>query len=356
MASPFRPLVLARDRLAVWSSPHASAYTDALMEIFPAHLSVSEETRKNYGAGLIRFAQFCDRYCVPEQLRMPASEALLSLFVAEMGAGKVHLGTVESWLAALALWHEVNGAQWKGGRVLSRTKKGVANVSSQLLHRRPPRNPVSYPHMVALRRHLDLSNTFDSAVWAVACSAWRGCCRLGELVPISDSSFHPRRNMCRGTGMKAGTTPGGSEWISLFAPFTKTKGFDGEWLNFTASADNINVVTALRNHWTVNAGIPPNAPMFAFETTSGWSSLTKDAFLGRCQEIWDSVGLGSILGHGFRIGGTTFLLLQGRWSSKAFLRYWRNVEEILPIFIGDRTSDYSRLAKSIGESIHRMGA
>ena len=122
MASPFRPLVLARDRLAVWSSPHASAYTDALMEIFPAHLvhhwrsivlqSVSEETRKNYGAGLIRFAQFCDRYCVPEQLRMPASEALLSLFVAEMGAGKVHLGTVESWLAALALWCVSTIPQW----------------------------------------------------------------------------------------------------------------------------------------------------------------------------------------------------------------------------------------------------
>jgi hypothetical protein len=45
------------------------------------------------------------------------------------------------------------------------------------------------------------------------------------------------------------------------------------------------------------------------------------------------------------LAGTTFLLLagvdpwvvmkQGRWSLKSFFQYWRKVENILPLFIGD---------------------
>jgi hypothetical protein len=74
--------------------------------------------------------------------------------------------------------------------------------------------------------------------------------------------------------------------------------------------------------------------------------------------------MGALNGHGLRIGGTTHLLLHGvdpwiiikqvRWTSTAFLLYWRNVEEILPLFIGDSLDTFtslkasvSRLAKSI---------
>ncbi|KAI5895968.1 uncharacterized protein SCHCODRAFT_01170217 [Schizophyllum commune H4-8] len=337
--SPLRPHVLARDRLAGWSTPHAQQTWTSLRAYFPeatilrwrtvALASVSEDTRQNYGAGLLRFTQFCDHYRAPEHLRMPASESLLAVFVAEMGAGKVQVGTIESWLSALALCHQINGAPWKGGDVLSRTRKGAAAVSALTLPRRRPRNPVSLEHMLALRRHLDLTNTFDSAVWAEACAARCGCCRLGEPLPRMGKPFDARYNMTRGTGKKNGVASNGHDWISLFVPYTKTKKFEGEW-------------------------VPNDAPMFAYETSSGWSTLTKESWMARCVEIWDVCGLGSLLGHGFRIGGTTFLLLhgtelwivmrQGRWSSKAFLRYWRQVEEILPQFIGNSLDN----SKSLG--------
>ncbi|KAJ6573337.1 hypothetical protein B0H10DRAFT_2105233 [Mycena sp. CBHHK59/15] len=76
-----------------------------------------------------------------------------------------------------------------------------------------------------------------------------------------------------------------------------------------------------------------------------------------CNAIWFAAGLGALNGHGFRIGGTTHLLLhgvdpwvvmkQGRWSSAAFLLYWRNVEEILPLFIGDSLDTLNSLKDSV---------
>ncbi|PBK61670.1 hypothetical protein ARMSODRAFT_896561, partial [Armillaria solidipes] len=61
--------------------------------------------------------------------------------------------------------------------------------------------------------------------------------------------------------------------------------------------------------------------------------------------IWSHVrqglteaGYDKLTGHCFRIGGTTFYLVMGinpdvvkaigRWTSEAFKRYWRNVEQL----------------------------
>lgn len=82
----------------------------------------------------------------------------------------------------------------------------------------------------------------------------------------------------------------------------------------------------------------------------------------RCNDIWTREGLQTVLGHSFRIGGATKLLLsrvdpwivmkQGRWSSKAFLRYWRNIEEILPLFIGDSLDGF----RSLKDSMSRLAS
>jgi hypothetical protein len=63
--------------------------------------------------------------------------------------------------------------------------------------------------------------------------------------------------------------------------------------------------------------------------------------LKRCNNIWSRYGLPTFTGHCFRIGGTTILLLRGvspyivkrmgRWSSDAFLKYWRSLEILAPL-------------------------
>ncbi|KIJ06795.1 hypothetical protein PAXINDRAFT_91471, partial [Paxillus involutus ATCC 200175] len=100
---------------------------------------------------------------------------------------------------------------------------------------------------------------------------------------------------------------------------------------------------ALSLHATVNSGIPAYAPLFSYKTSSGWEPLTKTSFMSRCNDIWVQNGFPSMPGHAFHIGGTTELLLQGinpdvitvqgRWTSRAFLDYWRRVESVLPLFI-----------------------
>ncbi|KAH7926292.1 hypothetical protein BV22DRAFT_983550, partial [Leucogyrophana mollusca] len=102
----------------------------------------------------------------------------------------------------------------------------------------------------------------------------------------------------------------------------------------------VDPVAALDNHLFVNA-LPADAPLFAFSSPSGLRCLTKRKFLARCNSIWSAAGIPTLSGHSFRIGGTTTLLLSGvspdvvkamgRWSSDAFLRYWRSLELVVPL-------------------------
>ena len=93
-----------------------------------------------------------------------------------------------------------------------------------------------------------------------------------------------------------------------------------------------------------NSSLPADAQLFAYQHKSGWRALTKKAFLDECASVWVRSGVDVIpRGHSFRIGGTAELLLrgtppdvvmlQGRWKSRAFLRYWRKVEVIFPLFV-----------------------
>ncbi|KAJ7081283.1 hypothetical protein C8R43DRAFT_965617 [Mycena crocata] len=262
---------------------------------------------------------------------MPASESLLSIFISSYGAGHVANGTVSTWLAGLQLWHAVNLAPWHGAALLSRTRKGVYKLAPPS-SRRMPRDPVLYNHMTVLRAGLDLSNTWDFAIWSAACTAWRDCARLGEILVDSPAKFDPARNVTRNCPKKRGHAANNHKFVSFKVPWTKTQKAVGDWLNSTETFDDVDTVSAFEHHLFFNLAVPDSVPLFAYATQSGWAHLTRADFLGRCNEIWSAAGMGALNGHGFRIGGTTHLLLhgvdpwvvmkQGRWTSAAFLLYW----------------------------------
>ena len=96
----------------------------------------------------------------------------------------------------------------------------------------------------------------------------------------------------------------------------------------------------------MNASVPDDAPFFAYKTADGGCArMTRPWFMARCNEIWREAGLPELTGHCFHIGGATELLLRGvppevvqklgGWKSQAFLEYWRNVEDIIPLFISN---------------------
>lgn len=121
--SEHRPHVLADENLRLWSTPHGLSYRQDSSQILSPDLmqkllntmvgAIEPDTQKNYGAGLLRFTQFCDCWHLSEASRMPASELLIAAFVATW-AGRVSKSTIDTWLARLAFWHSLNGATWPG--------------------------------------------------------------------------------------------------------------------------------------------------------------------------------------------------------------------------------------------------
>ncbi|KAJ7830060.1 hypothetical protein B0H14DRAFT_3465100 [Mycena olivaceomarginata] len=92
--SVYRPHVPADRRVLLWTSPHSIAVhnrlanvnisVDLQAKIYEGLLrATTEPTRETYGAGLLRFQQFCDRNGVGEGARMPADRLLLAAFIAE---------------------------------------------------------------------------------------------------------------------------------------------------------------------------------------------------------------------------------------------------------------------------------
>ncbi|KAJ7049744.1 hypothetical protein C8F01DRAFT_919196, partial [Mycena amicta] len=183
--SPLRPHVAAAERILIWTTPHSEIaqqhrdteisrrlQTKMLVELLN---STQPDTRQAYGAGLLRFNQFCNRELIPEGRRMPASDILLGAFVADY-SGKVSGKAIRNWLNGLRLWHIYNDAEWHGkegwlpGILKSADKKGV-------YFKRPPRGPIMLEHLRALRRSLDITEPLDAATWAAAVTAFWSCRR-----------------------------------------------------------------------------------------------------------------------------------------------------------------------------------
>ncbi|KAF8575534.1 hypothetical protein K439DRAFT_1649527 [Ramaria rubella] len=218
---------------------------------------------------------------------MPTPEFLLCLFIANYGAGSVSDDFINSWLAGIHRWHQINDAPWFGDKALSLTVKGASRL-----------------HIECLREHLDLPNTLGSAIFTRSTITFYGCCRLGELTIPSQHAFNPSFHV--------------TLFTTIHIPWLKT--CLGKDMQSSSSP-----ITALEHHLVVNHSIPPSTPLFAWRTAAdGWELMTKECF---------------------RIGGTTWLLLLGVdrwiikvigcWSSAAFLTYWRKIKRILPNFISD---------------------
>lgn len=289
---------------------------------------------------------------------MPASAILLGAFI---GAHHKQItgATAKIWLCGLHLWHEFNDATWNGTdtmvlrAVRGATRGGVA-------FSRPERAPVTEEYLRALLASLDVSQPRDAAIWAAATSPFGGCRRLGEMLPISSSSFNPMFHVLRGVSIERSVV-NGVKVISFRLPWTKTTGIAGGLCVLTATGTDICWVAAFENHLRVNAGVPLSFPLFSYMTPSGPTILIKPSFLSFCKSVFSSAQLAPVHGHSFRIGGCLFYLLSdvppetvmklGGWSSLCFLIYWRRLQAVLPSQI---TSSWSaRIANfSSTHSLH----
>ncbi|KAI0038159.1 hypothetical protein FA95DRAFT_1286011 [Auriscalpium vulgare] len=141
--SPFRKSCLASDRLLKWTTPYGLVWAAEQRRLLSPRVfahrqlvmvsSVVESTRGTYGAGLLRFTQFCDSLAIAEGARMPAADDLLAAF-ASSAAAVVGAHAVTQWMFGLRMWHELNGAPWLGGTMLARAVKVPPFVCSLASH------------------------------------------------------------------------------------------------------------------------------------------------------------------------------------------------------------------------------
>jgi hypothetical protein len=294
-------------------------------------------TLKGYNGAVAQFLAFCDEEKVPVKFRFPTSETVLCAFAAS-GLGRRAGSTVRNQLAGLKAWHAAWNAEWNGRSRLQYILNGVEKM-------RPPssmrnqRLPITKEMLRTLHKSLDFKTPFDAAVFAAACTLFWGQCRAGEVLPTTTTPAGckgkpARKDFCPPTNAKLCYT--------VRLPSTKTKFTEGEIVILLHQKGSTDPIQALRYHLHINQ-FGAEEPLFSYKTTQGTRPLTKSAFLQRCNEVWARKNLPRFTGHCFRIGGTTELLLagipphvvkqSGRWSSDAFLRYWRSAEVILPLYL-----------------------
>jgi len=150
---------------------------------------------------------------------MPASEFLLSMFITIHGSGSIGNSAMKTWLEGLQLWHTINDAPWHGAHLLHCTLKGAAKITPSSSCQ-PKRDLVTIDYMKALCCHLDLTNTFDIAVFMLVCIAFWSCCRLREL--LIDSKFDPLAHVARSTDLTRGIAANGTKFVNFTIPCTKT--------------------------------------------------------------------------------------------------------------------------------------
>lgn len=143
--SVLRPKVLARNRLASWTPSFSLTHSSPTSAILPANdihtkfdvmlSALGTGAKENYGAGLIRFTEYCDSRRIPEPSRMPASDELLAAFLASW-SGRCSDQTMKNWMSGLQFWHTINNAPWLAGAQSELVRKGASKHVPPSL--RPP--------------------------------------------------------------------------------------------------------------------------------------------------------------------------------------------------------------------------
>ncbi|KIK73064.1 hypothetical protein PAXRUDRAFT_796317, partial [Paxillus rubicundulus Ve08.2h10] len=174
--------------------------------------------------------------------------------------------------------------------------------------------------------------------------AFWSCCRLSELTIRNRNDFNPFKHVSYSIlPLNIQTLANNTSYVFFHIPWTKTTKEQGADISVTDHPYHMSLLEALSLHEHINVNIPHSAPLFSYRTSTGWQPLVRAEFINCCNDIWVQNSFPNMPGHAFRIGSSMELLLQGvnldiisvqgRWTSRAFLDYWRCIESILPLFI-----------------------
>lgn len=192
------PYVSVADHIFSWCTPFTKVHDTEIAAALPPPLAnyarmsimgaLALKTRSSYGVGILCFTQFCDKWHIPENARMPVSPYLLYAFI-DSYHGFTPGKTIKLWMSGICDFHLACHAPWHGNDTWVRWVYSAANKETlqNLVH--APHAPVSIEHPLALKAAINISTPFHAAIWATTLFTFFGCCRLGETLVVGPTEF-----------------------------------------------------------------------------------------------------------------------------------------------------------------------
>lgn len=307
-----------------------------------------ESTRESYGAGLLVFHVYCDSKDIPETARAPASQPLISSFIASLAAsysGK----TIANYLHGVRAWHILHGIRWCLNQAETEAMLRAAEKLTPANAKRKQRRPYTTDFITAIRNQLKLDTPLDAAVYACLTTCFWASARLGEFTVPRLDNFDPSKHVTK-RGIKRDEDRLGNKVTVLHIPKTKAAPVEGEDVFWAKQNDVTDPDDALTHHFRIN-NPPEDSHLFSYLAGTSKSTrgvqrlqpLTKTKFLERVRKAAVAAKLEPLQGHGIRIGSTLEYLLRGmpfdvmktkgRWASDAFTAYLRKHALILAPYI-----------------------
>ena len=301
-------------------------------------------TTQTYGAGLLVYHLFCDKFNIPEELRAPASTDLMVSFVSTL-AGAYSGSAVRNYVSAVRAWHILHRLPWQLDQDALDTSIRASQKLAPSSSARAVRQPVTPQILLAIRASLNLSEGRDAAIWACATCLFYGVARLGELTVKTLKDFQPKLHV-KPQDVTLQCDRDGHEVTAIFIPWTKVAGEKGEEICFARQSDLTDPVAALKHHLELNKPTV-SEHLFAHTYKGCRNPLSRPVFVKRLKDHAHllSANQKTFTGHSFRIGGTLEYLLRGipfevvktigRWASDAFKIYLRKHAQILAPYLQD---------------------
>lgn len=292
---------------------------------------------------------FCDSV---SSSHFPADERIVALFLASLSLKGLRAASITKYLGIVRVFFLANGHSWKfdDSFLLRQVLRGTRRVNAASSAAKAGVTPAM---LLQFRRHLDLTDPFDAAVWAAMLVAFFSFLRSGNLLPPSASRFESGRHLSFGD---FNLYDGGFE-LSLRR--TKTIQFNDRVLIVPVASipgSPLCPVVAVSNSWLLSHVERSSLPAFSYRSRSGsLTTLTKPRFVAALKNLCSLIGLdpASFSGHSFRRGGATFahavgvpdglIQLQGDWVSDAYKQY-------ISVSVVERRAASSTMAASLDPS------
>jgi hypothetical protein len=314
----------------------------------------ADSTRESYSSGILVYQVYCDAKGVPEEMRAPTSQSIITAFIVSL-AGSYSGSTISNYIHGIRAWHILHGLEWKLNPLETDAVLKGADRLAPPSSKRKKRQPYTPEFITKLRQCLKINEPFDAAVFACLTTCFYAAARVGEFVVPRLDAFSPSHYITT-AHLRIDRDSNGLEVTVLHVPVTKAAPLEGEDVFWSSHPGPTDPYEALKHHRQVNRPSDRDH-LFAYHHKGQLRPLTKTAFIKRLASAAREAGLEPLQGHGIRIGSTLFYLLlglpieamkvMGRWSSDAFLRYLRKHAQILTPLIQANPRAHESLSQFI---------